>query len=155
MTLQTFWLLYHYDDWQLNDGVFLISEFFRSHSWSLWVCREYGMGMWNPGVVESVSHISFSWIFNTWMSHHVGRSLVRRVKRHDRWSPGYQASNGWNNNKPANLRQIGPVRGLCDNRCSMSWWSWRWFIRSSSKIKTVTTCTTSCRRRQHLCWSSH
>ena len=27
-TLQTFWFLYHYDDWRLNDGVFLISEFF-------------------------------------------------------------------------------------------------------------------------------
>ena len=28
MTRQTFWYLYHYDDWRLNDGTFLISEFF-------------------------------------------------------------------------------------------------------------------------------
>ena len=27
-TRQTFWYLYHYDDWRLNDGTFLISEFF-------------------------------------------------------------------------------------------------------------------------------
>jgi len=28
MTLQTFWYLYHYNDWWRNDGMFLISEFF-------------------------------------------------------------------------------------------------------------------------------